>query len=61
MLNLVSIVSGVTSIVIPRFEPHDFLGAIARYKITQLPLSPPMVLLLATSPLVDEYDVTCIQ
>ena len=52
---------GATVVTMPRFDMADFLALIQRYRITTLPMVPPMVLGLAKSPLVDQYDLSSLR
>jgi acyl-CoA synthetase (AMP-forming)/AMP-acid ligase II len=52
---------GATVVTMPRFDMADFLSLIQRYRITTLPMVPPMVLGLAKSPLVDQYDLSSLR
>ena len=49
---------GGTMVTMPRFEMEQFLQIAQQYKLTYLSLVPPLVLALAKSPLVDEYDLS---
>ncbi|XP_011706737.1 PREDICTED: 4-coumarate--CoA ligase 1-like, partial [Wasmannia auropunctata] len=40
----------------PTFEPQLFLTLVQEYRITYLPVVPPIVTFLAKHPLVDKYD-----
>ncbi len=48
-------------VFLPKFEPHLFLKTIQSYKIASIPIPPPIVVLLAKSPLVDEYDISSLK
>lgn len=48
---------GATVITLPRFELKTFLRAIETYRVTRAPVTPPIISLLAESPMVDEYDL----
>lgn len=48
-------------VFLPKFEPHSFLNTIQSYKIVSIPIPPPIVILLAKSPLVEEYDVSSVK
>ncbi|EJD03682.1 phenylacetyl-CoA ligase [Fomitiporia mediterranea MF3/22] len=50
--------SGITIVVIPRFNFLDFLKSIDRYKIQHLLLVPPQVVLLCKHPAVKKYDLS---
>ena len=52
---------GATIVTMPRFDMEEFLSLIERYRITTLPMVPPMVLGLAKSPLVDQYDLSSLR
>jgi acyl-CoA synthetase (AMP-forming)/AMP-acid ligase II len=49
---------GATVVTMPRFELEPFLRIMQDYGITLAPLAPPLVLLLAKSPLVDKFDLS---
>ncbi|XP_033752286.1 probable 4-coumarate--CoA ligase 5 [Pecten maximus] len=51
---------GTKLVTLPKFEPETFLGAIQKHKVSFLHLVPPVVLFLAKSPLVNNYDVSSI-
>lgn len=48
-------------VFLPKFEPHSFLQTIQSYKIASIPIPPPIVVLLAKSPLVDQYDISSLK
>lgn len=48
-------------VFLPKFEPYLFLKTIQSYKIASIPIPPPIVILLAKSPLVDEYDISSLK
>jgi acyl-CoA synthetase (AMP-forming)/AMP-acid ligase II len=52
---------GATLVTMPRFEPEPFLHAVAEHRLTRLFLVPPIVLLLAKSPLVEGYDLSSVK
>ncbi|XP_011706957.1 PREDICTED: probable 4-coumarate--CoA ligase 1 [Wasmannia auropunctata] len=45
-----------TCIIMSAFEPQIFLTLVQKYKITHLPLVPPILIFLAKHPLVDSCD-----
>ncbi len=53
--------NGVTIVTMPRFDMGAALELIQRYGITRFFAVPPMVLGLARSPLVDEYDLSTLR
>jgi acyl-CoA synthetase (AMP-forming)/AMP-acid ligase II len=52
---------GATLVTMPRFELEPFLQAVADHRLTRLYLVPPIVLLLAKSPVVDRYDLSSVK
>ena len=52
---------GVTVITMPRFDMEGALKLIQEHKVTQFYAVPPIVLGLAKSPLVDNYDVSSLR
>uniref|UniRef100_K3WMF8 AMP-dependent synthetase/ligase domain-containing protein n=1 Tax=Globisporangium ultimum (strain ATCC 200006 / CBS 805.95 / DAOM BR144) TaxID=431595 RepID=K3WMF8_GLOUD len=48
-------------VVLPRFQPETFLGTIQKYKLEKALVAPPVMLLLAQHPIVDEYDLSSLQ
>jgi acyl-CoA synthetase (AMP-forming)/AMP-acid ligase II len=52
---------GATLVVFPRFEMEPFLAAVQRYRITRLPLVPPLLLRLAREPRVAAYDTSSVR
>jgi acyl-CoA synthetase (AMP-forming)/AMP-acid ligase II len=52
---------GATLVTMPRFEPEPFLQAVAEHGMTRLFLVPPIVLLLAKSPMVERYDLSSVK
>lgn len=53
--------SFLKTVVIPKFEFTKLLGIIQGYKVELLSLAPPVILLLAKSPLVEGFDLTSIK
>jgi len=60
ILNLV-LYKGATLVTMPRFEMEQFLQIVEKYKLTYLSLVPPLVLALAKSPVVDDYDLSSLR
>jgi acyl-CoA synthetase (AMP-forming)/AMP-acid ligase II len=52
---------GATLIVFPRFQMEQFLAAVERWRVTRLPLVPPLVLRLAREPVVDRFDLSSVR
>lgn len=53
--------NGVTTITMPRFDMVEALQAVQELKITRFFAVPPIVLGLASAPVVDEYDTSSIR
>ncbi len=53
--------NGVTTITMPRFDMVEALQAVQALKITRFFAVPPIVLGLASAPIVDDYDVSSIR
>jgi acyl-CoA synthetase (AMP-forming)/AMP-acid ligase II len=49
---------GATLVIMPRFEPEQFLRALQDQAVTTICLVPPLVQLLAKDPRVDAYDLS---
>jgi acyl-CoA synthetase (AMP-forming)/AMP-acid ligase II len=52
---------GATLVVLPRFQMEQFLAAVERWRVTRLPLVPPLALRLAREPLVDRFDLSSVR
>lgn len=53
---ILGLYASCTTIIMPAFEPKLFLTLIQEYKVTHLPLAPPILTFLAKHPLVERYD-----
>ena len=53
--------NGGTIVTMPRFDFEEFLATIQKYRITNLPIVPPLVLALLKSPLVCGYDLSSVR
>ncbi|KAJ7105403.1 phenylacetyl-CoA ligase [Mycena crocata] len=53
--------SGMTIVVVPKFNFKEMLESIVRHKINQLMLVPPQVALLCKEPIVKNYDLSAVQ
>jgi len=53
--------SGATVVTLPQFDLAEFLCALQDHEINILPVVPPIVLMLAQSPLVDRFDLSKLQ
>jgi acyl-CoA synthetase (AMP-forming)/AMP-acid ligase II len=56
-----SLYTGATVVSMPRFDLAQCLEAIQKYRVTLAFVVPPIVLALAKSPLVEQYDLTSIR
>jgi acyl-CoA synthetase (AMP-forming)/AMP-acid ligase II len=53
--------NGATIVTMPRFDFEEFLATTQKYKITNLPIVPPVVLAMVKSPIVDKYDLSSVR
>jgi acyl-CoA synthetase (AMP-forming)/AMP-acid ligase II len=53
--------NGAALIIVPGFDPRQFLSLIQQHRITSAYLVPPSILFLAENPLVDEFDISSLQ
>ena len=53
--------NGATIVTMPRFDFEEFLATTQQYRITNLPIVPPVVLALVKSPIVDKYDLSSVR
>ncbi|WP_092808218.1 AMP-binding protein [Rhodococcus globerulus] len=53
-----ALLAGATIVTLPRFELRAYLSAVQDFGVTRGHLAPPVVLALANSPDVDEFDLT---
>jgi len=58
---MLGLANGGTVIVMPRFDLQEFLELVQKYRITILPLVPPIVLGLVKHPLVAKYDLSSVR
>ncbi|GAA1285669.1 4-coumarate--CoA ligase family protein [Pseudonocardia aurantiaca] len=49
-----------TVVTMPRFDLPEFLRIISEYKIDRVYIAPPVAVALAKHPIVDQYDLSCI-
>ncbi len=52
---------GATIVSMPRFDLEQFLGTIAKHRVSYLNLVPPIILALAKHPLVANFDVSSVR
>lgn len=48
-------------LLMPKFDIHAFFGLVTKYKVTIAPVVPPIVLAIAKSPELDNYDLSSIR
>uniref|UniRef100_A0A915DAU6 AMP-dependent synthetase/ligase domain-containing protein n=1 Tax=Ditylenchus dipsaci TaxID=166011 RepID=A0A915DAU6_9BILA len=60
-VTLSNLLQGSTTIFLRNFEERPFLQCIQKYKISKLRIVPPILLLLAKSPVVAEYDLSSVK
>jgi acyl-CoA synthetase (AMP-forming)/AMP-acid ligase II len=56
-----SLLQCATIVTVPRFDPEAYLRAIQDHRITRLYIVPTIAVLLAKSPLVDDYDLSSLR
>lgn len=61
VIMLGALVEGATIVTMPRFELEQFLGVMAKYRITYGNVVPPIILALAKAPAVDSYDLSSLR
>ncbi|PXY27954.1 AMP-binding protein [Prauserella muralis] len=55
------LLAGATVLTLPRFEPHGYLAALEKHRVTRAYFAPPMVLTLANLPGVEDYDLSALR
>jgi acyl-CoA synthetase (AMP-forming)/AMP-acid ligase II len=48
-------------VVLPKFDLDDWCGAVQKYKVTVAIVVPPLLVLIAKSPVVNKYDLSSIK
>ncbi|CAG9818024.1 unnamed protein product [Phaedon cochleariae] len=61
MLMFLNLLRGKTMVVLGKFKPKIFLDAVVNYKVARLIVPPPVLLFLLKSPMVKNYDLSCIK
>lgn len=56
-----SISEGNTLVLMRKFDFQRMLGAVEKYRVTYIPVSPPLVVAMAKSELVAKYDLSSLQ
>ena len=55
------LVTGVTQVIVPRFDPETALNLIQQHRITDLFVVPPAILALVNHPKLGEYDLSSVR
>src|SRR5437870_7048470 len=61
VIMMLGLAGGSTILVLPRFDFQEFLGAIQKYRVTILPLVPPVVLGMVKHPAVAQADLSSVR
>jgi acyl-CoA synthetase (AMP-forming)/AMP-acid ligase II len=56
-----ALANGATVVTLPRFDFAEFLATVQKYKLTVLPLVPPIVLGMVKSPAVSQFDLSSVR
>ncbi|KAF9302031.1 hypothetical protein BGZ74_005943 [Mortierella antarctica] len=57
----ISTITGMTTIIMPKFDLPSYLNNIQTYKVTNTFIVPPVALALAKHPMVNDYDLTSLR
>lgn len=61
-LALLTLASGVTTVLLPQFQVHDYVAAIARYRCTWLTAVPPMIaMMMKEKTLLAQHDLSSVR
>ncbi|CAD6568994.1 MAG: hypothetical protein CYPHOPRED_003016 [Cyphobasidiales sp. Tagirdzhanova-0007] len=58
---LISVATGGTTVCLSKFDPVTYLKVVQTYKATHLHISPPLAVLLAKSPIVDQFNLSSVK
>jgi acyl-CoA synthetase (AMP-forming)/AMP-acid ligase II len=61
VIMMLGLTNGATIVSVPRFDFQEFLGLIQQYRLTVLPLVPPIVLGMVKSPAVSQFDLSSVR
>lgn len=50
-----------TVVTMPRFDLREFLRVVSEYRVSRLYIAPPVAVALAKHPMVDEFDLSCVE
>jgi acyl-CoA synthetase (AMP-forming)/AMP-acid ligase II len=61
VIMMLGLANGATVVSVPRFDFQEFLATVQKYRLTVLPLVPPIVLGMVKSPAVDQFDLSSVR
>jgi acyl-CoA synthetase (AMP-forming)/AMP-acid ligase II len=61
VIMMLGLAGGATIVSMPRFDLQEFLGIVQKYRVTILPLVPPIVLGLVKHPAVAQFDLSSVR
>ena len=61
VIMMLGLAGGGTIVSMPRFDLAEFLGIVQKYRVTVLPLVPPIVLGLVKHPMVAQFDLSSVR
>ncbi|XP_057377432.1 uncharacterized protein LOC130698831 [Daphnia carinata] len=61
LMVLTTLAVGAKAIILPKFNFSDMLRAIQKYKVTMIPLVPPIAVLLAKHPAANNFDLSSVR
>lgn len=61
MMVLTTLAVGAKAVILPKFNFPDMLHAIQKYKVTMIPLVPPIAVLLAKHPAANNFDLSSVR
>jgi acyl-CoA synthetase (AMP-forming)/AMP-acid ligase II len=61
VIMMLGLAGGATIVSMPRFDLQEFLGVVQKYRVTILPLVPPIVLGMVKHPAVAQFDLSSVR
>jgi acyl-CoA synthetase (AMP-forming)/AMP-acid ligase II len=61
VIMMLGLANGSTIVSVPRFDFQEFLALVQKYRLTVLPLVPPIVLGMVKSPAVAQFDLSSVR
>jgi acyl-CoA synthetase (AMP-forming)/AMP-acid ligase II len=61
VIMMLGLANGATVVSMPRFDFQEFLATVQKYRLTVLPLVPPIVLGMVKSPAVGQFDLSSVR